>query len=475
MDIVTFRRTDLKDIEQKMIASRNASLQWRNTPISTRLNHMKALRKRIVAEMDEWTELLVKHGNKTASDALSGDLFSVLDALSYYEKHAEKILKKKKKKTPLHLFGGRSFVSYEPLGVVMVFAPWNFPLQLGLIPVISALISGNAVIMKGSEKLDPVNEKLETLLAEAGFPEGVFQVIYGSKEEAQYAIGQKPDKIFFTGSSSVGKAVLKQASQYVIPCDMELSGKDPMIVLEDANIERAARAAVWGAFMNSGQVCVSVERLYVHRSIYHSFLEKVIHFTKELKQGPEADLNQMATEQNWLTAREHLEDALEKGAEMHTGFLPSQGRSLHFPPVILTGITNEMKLMQEETFGPLLPIMTFETEEEAVKLANDSSYGLNASIFSRDLQRAERIAVQLDSGSCTINDVLRNISNMHLPFGGVKMSGFGRYHGKEGLQAFCNIKSTMIHKGRRNKEINWFPYRSDTAEWLKKGLIWKYK
>ncbi|MGF2617809.1 aldehyde dehydrogenase family protein [Rossellomorea aquimaris] len=472
---MTFRRTDLEDIELKMSTARKASLQWRNTPISTRLNHMKALRKLIVSEMDEWTELLVHFGSKTKSDALSGDLFPVLDAIAYYEKHAEKMLKKRRRKTPLHLLGSKSFVSYEPLGVIMVFVPWNFPLQLGLIPIISALISGNSVIMKGSEKLDPINEKLESALSKAGMPEGVFQVIYGAKEEAQHSIDQKPDKIFFTGSSAVGKAVLKQAAQYVIPCDMELSGKDPMIVFEDANLQRAASAAVWGGFMNSGQVCVSVERLYVQRSVYDDFLKQVVAFTKELQQGQDRDFNGMATREGWQTARKHLEDALQKGAVMHTGHLPDQGDSLHFPPVVLTEVTDKMKLMQEETFGPLLPIIPFDSEDEAVRLANDSSYGLNASVFTKDLNKAERIAAQLQTGTCTINDVIRNISNMHLPFGGVKESGFGRYHGKEGLHAFCNIKSTMIHKGKRNKEVNWFPYKQNTADWLKKGLTWKYK
>ncbi|MGM0845751.1 MAG: aldehyde dehydrogenase family protein [Bacillota bacterium] len=472
---MTFRRTDFTVIEQSMKAARHRSPQWRNTPLSKRLNHMKALRKLLVSQLDEWTELLVNHGNKTKSDALSGDLFPVLDALLFYEKRAEKMLKKRRRKTPLHLFGSKSFVSYEPLGVIMIFVPWNFPLQLGLIPIISALISGNTVIMKGSEKLDPVSEKLESTLTKAGFPDGVFQVIYGAKEEAQHAIDQKPDKIFFTGSSEVGKAVLKQASQYVIPCDMELSGKDPMIVLEDANLERAARAAVWGGFMNSGQVCVSVERLYVQRSVYPLFLEKVVAFAKELHQGKDRDFNEMTTEEGWQTARSHLEDAIEKGAVIHTGNIPPQDGSLHFPPVVLTEVCDDMKLMQEETFGPLLPIIPFETEEEAVRLANDSCYGLNSSVFSNDLNKAEKIASQLETGNCTINDVIRNISNMHLPFGGVKESGYGRYHGKEGLYAFCNIKSTMIHKGKRNKEVNWFPYHQNTSEWLRKGLIWKYK
>ncbi|TLS36078.1 aldehyde dehydrogenase family protein [Pseudalkalibacillus caeni] len=465
-------RTDLSAIKKKMELARDSSSSWRMLSSKERVSYIKKVRKQLVEDLDEWVGLLESSLNKTRSDALSGDLLPVLDALQFYEKRAAKILKPQKARTPFHFFGGKSKVTYEPLGVVLIFGPWNFPMQLSLIPAISALLAGNAVLIKGSEEANPVNREIERLFKKAGLPEGVCQVVYGEKEEAREAIQLRPDKIFFTGSSAVGKKVLKQAAEQVIPCNVELSGKDPMIVLADANLERAARAAVWGAFMNSGQVCVGIERVYVHENIYEAFVEKVVHFTKELTGR---DVKGMSTSRGWHSVKVQLEDAIEKGASIHTGGIPDDEEKPYFPPTVLTNVTGDMAVMKEETFGPLMPIVPFQTDEEAIRMANGSPYGLNASVFSADRKRAEHVAAKLETGNCFINDVLRNISNMHLPFGGIKESGFGRYHGAKGLYAFCNIKATMIKNGRREKELNWFPYTEQTVDGLRKFIKWKFR
>lgn len=443
-------------LDHIMSCARKALPAWKAMPVKARLHYLGRLRMLLIRDMDEWIELLKIECGKTPMDALMSDIYTTVDAIAYYEKHASRILRSRRVRTPLVFIGSKSYRTYEPFGVLSVIAPWNFPLQLALIPVISGLAAGNVVLLKPSEKLPQINAKLINTLQEAGFPKGVCSVIQGGRETVEHLIEMRPDKIFFTGGSEAGRNVLQRAAAHFIPCDMELSGKDPMIVCDDASIERAARAAVWGAFLHSGQVCVSVERVYVHASIYDEFVRNVVIQTNSLSQSADewADVGAMTTEEGWHRVKEQLEDAVLKGASVQAGGLTADAIIPIFPPTVLTGVTNDMQLMKEETFGPLLPIMAFETDEEAIALANQSDYGLSASIFTSNLSRGRSIANRLETGSCAINDVVRHISNMNLPFGGVKQSGFGRTHGPEGLLAFCQSKAIMMKSGRkRSKSI----------------------
>jgi acyl-CoA reductase-like NAD-dependent aldehyde dehydrogenase len=249
------------------------------------------------------------------------------------------------------------------------------------------------------------------------------------------------------------------AAEHLIPVELELGGKDPMIVFDDANLERAANAAVWGAFTNSGQVCMSVERVYVQEGIYQEFVERVLEKARALRQGypDQAEVGSMTSPAQVRIVEEHIDDARRRGARIVTGGSSKAG-GMYIPPTVLVDVTHEMKVMREETFGPVLPIMKFATEDEAVRLANESPYGLNASVWSADAARAKRVALQLESGNVCINDVIVNVANPHLPFGGVKQSGIGRYHGPEGLYAFCHTVSIMQDPGKRAREINWYPY-----------------
>ncbi|KOO46316.1 aldehyde dehydrogenase family protein [Priestia koreensis] len=460
---------DQSTAEIMMKRARQAHTGWKMSTLATRLRYVKKLRERLLKDIDEWVEAIHEATFRHKVDILTGDVLATIDALSYYEKNAEAMLAPKKRSTPLTFWGNHSYIQYDSLGVVLLFAPWNYPLQLSILPLISAFITGNTIILKMSERLPKIAEKVATLLSELGLPEGVIQVTWGDKGIGEQLIEQGPNKIFFTGSEGVGKEILKRAAPLLIPCDLELSGKDPMIVLADANIERAARAAVWGSFMNSGQVCVSIERVYVHESILATFVEKVKTYTEEMEEF----MGGMTTIEGFNEALRQVRQALDQGAKLVCGTLDQLYP--HWSPVVLTNANHTMTIMKSETFAPVMPIMTFSTVEEAIRLANDSKYGLNASIFTRNIKAAEDIVFALETGNCFINDVVRNISNMHLPFGGSKKSGFGRYHGPEGLYTFCNVKAIMSGKGSRNREMNWYPYKKDTISILSTYMKWFHR
>lgn len=357
-----------------------------------------------------------------------------------------------------------------PRGVVLVISPWNYPLQLAIVPMISALASGNTVILKPSEVTPLVGKCIEDLFAKAGFPEGVVQVAHGGKEVGAAFTDGSPDYIFFTGSVRTGKIIQESAAKRLIPTTLELGGKDPMIVFADANLKRAAKGAAWAAFTNSGQVCMSAERLYVERKVYNEFLALLKNEVEGLTQGADenSDIGSMTFPSQIQIVKEQLEEALSRGAVLETGIQPQDWKEgMFLPPTVVTNVVQDMKIIQEEAFGPLLPVIPFDTEEEAVSLANDSIYGLNASVWSLDLLKARRVAGKLISGAVVINDAIITVANHGLPFGGAKQSGIGRYHGDAGLRIFCHEKAIIEDSGRKNNEIQWYPYKGKYPLFLK--------
>jgi acyl-CoA reductase-like NAD-dependent aldehyde dehydrogenase len=293
-------------------------------------------------------------------------------------------------------------------------------------------------------------------------------VAHGGRELGAALVEGHPDYIFFTGSVRTGRMVAEAAARQLIPVTLELGGKDPMIVFADAPLERAVQAALWGGLMNSGQVCMSVERVYVERSIFDRFVLGLVEEVGRLRQGREdgSDIGAMTSLQQVEIVRSQVEDALARGARLLTGQPPSNwdlSRGLFVPPMVLTDVTPDMKVMREETFGPVLPVMPFDSEDEAITLANDTPYGLSASVWSRDVNRARRVASRLVCGNALVNDVVITVANHHLPYGGEKASGIGRYHGEVGMRQFCVQTSVMVDKGRRRRELNWFPYAGKYA------------
>lgn len=454
--------------------ARQAFQKWRALSVSERVQYLRKLRLYMVEHLEQLVDEICRDTGKVPVEAITADILTVLDALRHTEKHAVHVLSERSMPTPILLFGKKSNVEYQPRGVVLVISPWNYPLQLAMVPLISALAAGNSVILKPSEVTPEVGRLIEKLFHESGFPQDVVQVVHGDGKTGAALVAQKPDYIFFTGSVSTGKKIQQEAAKHLIPTTLELGGKDPMIVCEDAPLERAVHGAIWGGITNSGQVCMSVERIYVHRSHYQSFVERMVEEVNKLREGRDGDddVGRMTSSAQIEIVREHVQEALDRGARMVAGRPPLEWEGERIPPIVLVDVTPDMKIMREETFGPVLPVMPFDSEEEAVRLANDSPYGLSASVWSRDLSRAKKLASRIEAGNVVINDVIITVANHHLPFGGIKESGIGRYHGPAGLQIFCHQKSVMVDRGRRLKEVNWYPYRGKYP--LFKRLLQQY-
>jgi len=439
------------------------SFSFRKTSISQRVNEISKIKRYIVENMEYIVEELSKDLGKTKSEALLMEIFPVLDCIKYYEKNAENILRNKKIKTPIALMGKKSFVFYEPLGTVLIISPWNFPFNLSLIPIISAVLAGNTVVYKPAEDATYSATIIEKILKESGFEEDVVTFIYGKSSEIGDALIEgRPNKIFLTGSTATGKIIMEKAAKYLIPVELELGGKDPMIVFDDANITRAANAATWGSLLNCGQACIALERIYVKEKVYDDFVKKVVANVKKVKQGwdtkGDVDIGSITGSNQIKIIKDQIKDAKAKGAKILIG---GNVKDMFFEPTVLVNVDHSMKIMREETFGPVISIMKFKTEEEAINLANDSSYGLNASVWTADKEKALRVSGEIVTGGVAINNALTSSANFALPFGGAKQSGIGRYHGPYGLHAFSNIKAVMYEKGSKDQDIQWYPFRKD--------------
>lgn len=467
--IAEIEETPLGKVSAIYEQARAAFPTWRDLSIAERITYLKKLKEVILTELENISAIISDDTGKVKTEALTADLMPTLDAIGHISTSAESVLKRKRVKTPLLLFGKKSYIEYFPRGVVLVISPWNYPFQLAMVPVLSALAAGNTVILKPSEVTPLVGKCMEELFKKAGFPEGVVQVVHGGKEIGSALTKEKPDYIFFTGSVKTGKIIQEQAAKDLIPTTLELGGKDPMIVFADANIERAAKGAVWAAFTNSGQVCMSAERIYVERPVFRKFVELVKKEVEALRHGngEDDDVGSMTFPAQREIVREQLEEALADGAVIETGKPPQEwDDGMFIPLTVVSNVQQRMKIIQEETFGPLLPAIPFDSEEEAVKYANDTEYGLNASVWSRDLVKARRVASKLITGSVVINDAIISFVNQGLPFGGVKQSGIGRYHGDAGLLIFCHEKAVVEDSGKRISEIYWYPYKGKYLVYL---------
>jgi acyl-CoA reductase-like NAD-dependent aldehyde dehydrogenase len=458
-----------EEVARAVRRAREAQPEWAAKSYRERGRVIMAARQVILKEMEEIAFLISIETGKPVAEAISLEIAPALDLMRYFARQTASLLAPRRIGIGQYwLMGRSSYEIYKPLGVVGIISPWNFPLATPLDEVTMALMAGNTVVLKPSELTPLTGLKIQDIMTRAGLPDGVLQVITGDGATGAALVAAGANKIMFTGSVATGKRVAESAAKYLIPVVLELGGKDPMIVLDDANIDNAARAAVWGAFANCGQSCSSVERCYVHESISEQFISAVVRETQRLHQGNGAekstDIGSMSSERQLRTVETHVNQALNNGAIALTG-----GERLRdiagafYPPTVLTNVNHEMDVMREETFGPVLPIMTFSTEEEAVRLANDSEFGLTASVWSNSIPRAQRIAARIDAGTVMINEVLYTHGIAQTPWGGVKQSGLGRTHGRAGLLELVTARHIHVNRLPFIPDLWWFNYDEDAG------------
>lgn len=456
-----------------MARAREAQQAWAALSVSRRCARLSRIRRELALNCEPIAELIARETTKTLLDALSGDVMVTLESMRYHERYAPKILRARKVGKPAFFFRGARFEThFEPHGVVLIFGPSNYPLQLSMIPMMTALAAGNAVVLKCSERTPETAALIASLCAKADLPPGLVQVLHDGPEESAALIDAKPDMIFFTGSSRHGQAVAERAATHLIPAILELGGKDASLVFADCHLDRAVEGITYGAFSNSGRVCVGVKRVYVEAPIYQEFSKRLTQRVSSLRVSfsPDADLCPLPGEGARLL-RAQIEDALAAGATLH---LPQDRASIGSEPAILTDVPAGARLLTEECFGPVVCVAPFRNESEAIALANGSPFALSASVWTRNSARARRVAAQLSAGSCAVNDVIRVIANPYAPFGGNRLSGYGRYHGAEGLRAFSRIKTIMPAGDRRVREVNWFPATERTLRQLASLLRFRH-
>lgn len=439
--------TSKEEINQIFKDLRDVYPIWRGKTVRERIRILREFQRVLIDSVDEITEVMNLDSGKTRQDAMI-EVFITVDMLDQYRKHAEKWLKTRKVSRGLYLFKN-CYIMHKPYGVVNVIAPWNYPLALSIPPVVSALIAGNVVVLKPSEVTGATGYLMEKLFERVPDLKPYVRVVHGDGEVGAALVESGPDYIFLTGSTPTGRKVMQAAAKNLTPVACELGGKDAMIVLEDADIEAAAIWGVWGSNFNSGQTCMAVERVYVVEQVYDKFVQKVLDETQKIKVGysPEMQsdifMGPITDPRQLKKIKEHLNDALNKGARILAG---GKTKDMFVEPTVLVDVDHTMQVMNDETFGPIMPIMKVRNEAEAIWLANDCGFGLGASVWCRNLDRAQRVAKQIQASSVVINDTIAQFGVPMLPFGGIKDSGYGRIHGKEGLMQFTRPYAYAVGK-----------------------------
>jgi len=434
-----------KEVEQAHREMRQAFDVWRRKPLKERVRILRKLQAMVIDSVDIITETINLDVGKSRQDGLI-EVLMVVDRLHQYYRRAPRWLARRRVPPGLYVFR-RFYTEPEPFGVVAVISPWNYPFDLMMSPMCSALLAGNTVLLKPSEAAGATGALVERLIQSVPELSPFVRVLHGDGRVGAAIVQSKPDFIFLTGSVSTGRRVALAAAEDMIPYAFELGGKDPMIVLEDADIEAAARWGTWGAYYNTGQTCQGIERVYVVEQVYDQFVDRAVQQTNTLRMGYSDekecpyDMGPLSFERQKHIVEDHLADALAKGARILVG---GGINGMFVEPTVVVNVDHSMKLMRDETFGPILPIMKVKDEAEAIRAANDSDLGLSASVWSRDLQRAQRVAHELQVGSVNINDAISQYPVSLLPFGGLKGSGLARTHGKEEVMQFTQLRSYAV-------------------------------
>jgi len=460
---------DVRAIVEK---ARKAQPAWAALSFKQRAGYMQRALQILLERQDEVVETVIRETGKARAEALAMEVFSSADSLHFYSKRAEKMLQPTKLRLhgPMRL-AKQAKVVYRPRGVVGVISPWNGPFILSINPTVQALMAGNTVVIKPSE-VTPFSGRLAGELFEAaGLPEGVVNIVLGDGQTGAALIKAGVDKISFTGSVSTGRKVAISCAEELIPCTLELGGKDPMIVCADVDLDVAAGGAVAGSCLNTGHYCCGTERIYVIDSIADVFTEKVVERVKALRQGYEGeyDVGAVFWDKQMDIIEAHMDDAIKKGARVLVGGRRNPKlKGLYYEPTVLTHATHEMDIVREETFGPIVTIIRVKDEDEAIRLANDTRFGLGANIWTRDKKKGIQLALQIESGSACVNDMTMTYGLQEAPFGGRKESGVGQVNGETGLKGYCHAQPIIVSRFGGKQTATTYPYTTKKNEGMKK-------
>lgn len=464
---------DVEEMDECFQRARCAQEIWAELSYDERKIHILKIRDYLVEHADAVAHAISESTGKSLNDALITEVFNGICAADWYAKQAKKTLHPKRILPSNVLFANkRSTVHCTPLGVVGIIAPWNYPFGISFGEIIMGLMAGNAIFYKVAEDTALIHRLIDEVLAAGELPAGLCQSMVGDPAPIVtkwFELGI--DKLFFTGSTRVGKILMKQAAEFLVPISMELGGNDAMIVFEDANLPRAANGALWAGFQNSGQTCAAVERIYVQRSVMKPFLQLLKEKTEALRQGvddgsQEIDIGSMTVARQLEVVRHHVADALEKGAVIvaQASLAPGLAETF-YPATVLANVNHQMAVMREETFGPVVAVMAFDSEEEGIALANDSEYGLTSSVWTMNPDRAQRVAHLLQTGITTINDHAYSHACSELPWLGWKKSGMGVTHSHLGLEEMTRIKVINYDLAPQlPSNLWWFPAHSTKYE-----------
>jgi acyl-CoA reductase-like NAD-dependent aldehyde dehydrogenase len=452
------------EVQAAVERARSAQPAWAGLGVRRRVALLREFQRLLHPRKSKIAAIITSEAGKPCVEALLTEVLVVLDATRFLIENAYRFLRDEAvAHGNLAMKTKAGYIVREPYGVIGIISPWNYPLSIPATESLAALVAGNAVVLKPSEFTSLTALQLASLLHEAGAPEDVFQVILGDGATGAALTHAAIDKLIFTGSVPTGRRIAQAAAARFLPVVLELGGKDPMLVLDDADLDVASSGAVWGAFVNAGQTCLSVERCYVQRNQYDAFLAACVRKAEQLRLGDgadaETDIGPLIHERQLRIVESHVQDAVACGARLLTGGRRRNDLGPNFyAPTVLADVTHDMRIMREESFGPVLPVMPFDTEEEAIRLANDSEYGLGASVWTRDRARGEALARRIQAGIVMVNDAVSCFGISEAPHGGVKASGIGRTHGRFGLEEMVRIKYVDSDRMPGLKKIWWYRY-----------------
>lgn len=462
------QETPIANIPEIFKKARSIQNQWRKIPLMERATIVSQVISHVVDEFNEISLLISKEVGKPPSEASTNEVYVSIDSTFNYYSTVEEIIGQEER-IPLGFYESldkESIILHKPIGVILVIGPYNYPFSIPFEQIVQSLMAGNAVIFKPSSETPLVGKKIQEIFDKIDIPKGLMQTVFGSGSSIGNILIDNSDKVIFTGSTETGKKIMKRAADSLIPVSLELGGKSAMIVLPDANIERAVRAAQWGCFSNSGQVCASVKRLFLHEDIYDKFLRKLVEITKQMRQGIPTDFNidigAMINEEQLRKVDEMVKIGIKEGAKLLTGGRRNPNlKGYFYEPTIFANATNKMQIVQKEIFGPVLVVLKFKTDEEVIEMVNDNPYGLTSSVWTQDIEHGRKIAEEINTGTMMINEAVYTFALASTPWGGNKQSAIGRSHGKYGF-----LEATRPLHINTDKSVYpdmwWMPYDETT-------------